>query len=127
MAKIEMGKTYKTAGGFPVRILCIDAMSKGRNIPVVALVEFVKGQESLGSYTENGELPSGSSIFNLVETNAWDDVAVDAEIFVRDSEAEQWQPRHFAKYAAGHVYCWMSGTTSHTSKATLWYTYAKLA
>ena len=32
--------------------------------------------------------------------------------FVRDSEANEWRKRYFAKYESGMVYAWSGGATS---------------
>ena len=45
----------------------------------------------------------------------WSKVAVDTPIFVRDSEKELWEKKHFAKYENGKVYTWRSGRTSWSS------------
>ena len=42
----------------------------------------------------------------------WSKVAVDTPIFVRDSEANEWRKRYFAKYEDNTVYAWNGGTTS---------------
>lgn len=45
----------------------------------------------------------------------WTKVAVDTPIFVKDSEKEVWEKKHFAKYENGKVYTWRSGKTSWSS------------
>ena len=59
----------------------------------------------------------------------WYKVAVDTPILVRDSEDEEWQRRHFAKYENGLIYVWIYGYTSWTvpNGITSAWTYAKLA
>ena len=42
----------------------------------------------------------------------WSKVAVDTPIFVRDSEANEWRKRYFAKYENETVYAWKLGRTS---------------
>lgn len=42
----------------------------------------------------------------------WSKVAVDTPIWVRNSEEEVWEKRHFAKYENGIVYAWAAGGTS---------------
>ena len=60
----------------------------------------------------------------------WSKVAVDTPILVRDSEAEAWTKRHFAKYENGTVYSWDGGRTSWSvgSKLCIFdWKFAKLA
>ena len=60
----------------------------------------------------------------------WSKVAVDTPILVRDSEANKWRKRYFAKYDNGIVYAWAGGATSwsaeRSSNITVW-KMAKLA
>ena len=61
----------------------------------------------------------------------WSKVEVDTPILVRNTEKEEWQKRHFAKYEDGKVYTWDDGMTSWTANGeeddiTSW-DYAKLA
>ena len=46
----------------------------------------------------------------------WSKVAVDTHIFVRDSEANEWRKRYFAKYDNGIVYAWAGGATSWSAE-----------
>ena len=46
----------------------------------------------------------------------WSKVAVDTPIFVRDSEANEWRKRYFAKYDNGIVYAWAGGATSWSAE-----------
>ena len=46
----------------------------------------------------------------------WSKVAVDTQIFVRDSEAKEWRKRYFAKYDNGIVYAWAGGATSWSAE-----------
>lgn len=57
----------------------------------------------------------------------WSKVPVDAKIFVKQCECEEWVPRHFAKFENRAVYAWVDGKTSHTTKETIKWTSAKLA
>lgn len=43
-------------------------------------------------------------------------VPVDTPIYVRDSEEENWHPRHFAKFENEKVFTWMDGSTSFSAK-----------
>ena len=59
----------------------------------------------------------------------WSKVKIDTPILVRDSEAEDWYKRYFAKFKDGKVYTWSYGRTSWNSDddATINWKYAKLA
>lgn len=57
----------------------------------------------------------------------WSKVEVDTPIFVRDSEIEGWERRHFAKYKDGVVYAWQGRLTSWTTEDMTAWNYAKLA
>ena len=57
----------------------------------------------------------------------WSKVAVDTPIFVRDSEANEWRKRYFAKYDNGIVYAWSGGTTSWSAERSTCWKMAKLA
>ena len=57
----------------------------------------------------------------------WSKVAVDTPILVRDSEANEWRKRYFAKYYNGIVYAWGGGTTSWSAERSTCWKMAKLA
>ena len=59
----------------------------------------------------------------------WSKVTVDTPILVRDSEAEDWYKRYFAKFKDEKVYTWSYGRTSWNSDddATINWEHAKLA
>ena len=59
----------------------------------------------------------------------WSKVEVDTPILVRDSEAEDWYKRYFAKFKDEKVYTWSYGRTSWNSDddATINWEHAKLA
>lgn len=42
----------------------------------------------------------------------WSKIPVDTKIWVRDSEDDNWLPRHFAKYENGKVFVYYDGRTS---------------
>jgi len=42
-------------------------------------------------------------------------ITEDQPIWVRDSEADEWTPRHFARYAGAGVYCHRHGQSKHSS------------
>lgn len=58
----------------------------------------------------------------------WHTIPVDTMIYVRDSEEDEWKPRHFAKYEDDMIHTWVGGTTSfttHGNHTSIW-KYAKL-
>lgn len=60
----------------------------------------------------------------------WSKVEVDTPILVRNTEKEEWQKRHFARFKNGKVYAWKYGATSWTANneyAVSFWKYAKLA
>lgn len=58
----------------------------------------------------------------------WSKVAVDTLILVRDTEYDEWEKGHFAKYENGKICVWCGGQTSWTAEGAIaeW-KYAKLA
>lgn len=60
----------------------------------------------------------------------WSKVKVDTPILVRNTEKEEWQKRHFARFKNGKVYAWYDGLTSWSTAGeddvNSW-KYAKLA
>ena len=60
----------------------------------------------------------------------WSKVPVDAKIYVRGYDEDDWEKRHFSKYLNGRVYAFSDGKTSfsvtHGNDDHSWY-YAKLA
>ena len=50
-----------------------------------------------------------------VEQVDWSKVKVDTPIYVRRSDDEEWESRHFAKFEDGRVYAWVDGATSWTA------------
>lgn len=68
--------------------------------------------------------------FNIEEYQKidWSKVPVDTPIFVRNSETEEWRPRHFCNLRNNIVYAYDSGLSSHTADyRTVPWSYAKLA
>ena len=59
----------------------------------------------------------------------WSKVKVDTPIYVRRSDDEEWESRHFAKFEDGRVYAWADGTTSFTApiNSAVDWKHAKLA
>ena len=57
----------------------------------------------------------------------WSKVPVDTKILVRDTEDQQWKPRHFAGIVDGGIYTFACGRTSFTNDGRKCYwRYAKL-
>lgn len=60
----------------------------------------------------------------------WSKVKVDTPILVRNTEKEEWQKRHFARFKNGKVYAWYDGLTSWSTAGeddVNFWKYAKLA
>lgn len=65
-----------------------------------------------------------------VEQVDWSKVEVDTPILVRNTEKEEWQKRHFARFKNGKVYAWYDGLTSWSTAGeddVNFWKYAKLA
>ena len=116
MNKIEMGKTYKTRGGYAVRVLCVD--SNHPNYPVIAIVGPDDGNEvynfsSTGAYyADEKDNPE-----DLIEYSPWADVAVDTKVLVKNYEGDEGDvlyPRHFAGVDGVQIVTFPRGTSSHT-------------
>ena len=65
--------------------------------------------------------------YKELETD-WSKVKVDTPILVRDTEYDEWEKGHFAKYENGKICVWCEGQTSWTAEGDIaeW-KYAKLA
>lgn len=103
--KIDMQKNYRTMGGRPVRILCVD--NEG-NRPVIALI---KGTEILLWLDEYGDTAGVKCIEEVLAVD-WSKVVVDTPIWVQFDYIPQ--PRHFEKFENGYVHFYRDGYTSHT-------------
>lgn len=60
----------------------------------------------------------------------WSKVKVDTPILVKNTEKEEWQKRHFARFKNGKVYAWYDGLTSWSAAGeddVNFWKYAKLA
>lgn len=113
---IDMSKTYKTRGGFPVRILCTDYRNS-RGDTVIGIVRNPDGSQLLFTWRSNGSYLAGESDsnFDLVEASSYADWPIDAPIWVRDFC--DWYPRHFAGVDdGGNPLSWMNGQTSFTNR-----------
>lgn len=115
--EIDKTKTYRTRGGSPVRILCVDA--KDPLYPVLALIEMKEDREFPASYTKDGFylIEKTEHEYDLFEYNAWADFKVDEPVLVRDSEEHPWVQRHFAGVKHGKPATWIAGGTSWTSQS----------
>lgn len=114
---IDMGKKYRTRDGRAVRVLCVDA----NNIvyPVVALIVGENKNDVVVRYTSDGTNypPGEAGPLNLIEVNPYDHIPIDAPVWVRDSAAGRWRPRHFAGVSIdGTPMTWQNGGTSHTER-----------
>lgn len=60
----------------------------------------------------------------------WSKVKVDTPILVKNTEKEEWEKRHFARFKNGKVYAWYDGLTSWSTAGeddVNFWKYAKLA
>lgn len=60
----------------------------------------------------------------------WSKVKVDTPILVKNTEKEEWEKRHFARFKNGKVYAWYDGLTSWSTAGeddVNFWEYAKLA
>lgn len=109
--KIEMGKQYRTRGGHPVRIICVD---REGDFPVIGL----KNNVSILAFTETGYYYKSENpySYDLIEYNPAQDLKLDQAIWVKDCNDTEWYPRHFKGVSSnGNVECWTEGRTSHTA------------
>ena len=105
---ITMDKTYKTADGKPMRILCTDANGV---YPVVSLC--ASGVALM--HRANGTQPFDER-FNLIEVGPYADFKIDEKVMVRDLEGRNWVFAHFARVdEAGRPTAFRDGKTSWTS------------
>lgn len=107
---IEMGKKYRIREGSPIRILAVDLDVKH---PVVGYLS----KFGVLFFNKDGTYSSGKqSSYDLIEVHPLEGVPVDTPIWIRDSLAGGWVPRHFARICkeTGNVFTWANGTTSHS-------------
>lgn len=118
MAKIEMGKKYKTGDGRAVRILCVDMNNA---YPVVAIVTEENGDEDTWGYTAEGQYNTfgPDEEEDLVEVTPFTDLKIDDLIWVKSPGS--WVPRHYAGNNGVKVYAWNDGRTSHSAPSKLSY------
>lgn len=120
--------THKTRDGRLARIVSTDVVG---NYPIVALVfDQNNNREFAISLTKNlKEFIYATSNWDLIPYSPWEDVPVDAKVFVKDFEDNEWIPRHFSHFENGDVFTFANGATSFTSnreETTSW-RFAKLA
>lgn len=121
--KVSVGKKYRTEGGEPMRVLCID--SGDPNYPVIC----VDSTGSAKEYTADGRYYAEreDEFKDLVEISPYETWNIDDKIFVSDTD-QCWHPRHFAGISAeGKPLAWLDGKTSHTETKFMAWAVAKLA
>lgn len=113
---ISMNKMYRTRGGMPARVLCVDL--KNGDYPVLAAIEGPNGREFVNSYTAEGNVVSARFLGqeDLIEIFPWSDIKIDARVMVRNDRGEELQPGHFAGVRGGRPTTWMNGETSWSSE-----------
>lgn len=113
---ISMDKTYKTADGQPMRVLCIDANGV---YPVISLcvsgVALMHRADGTQYFDER---------FNLIEVGPYDDFKIDEKVMVRDTNHEDWRQRLFrginAKDGRAHA-CQLSSWTKDKRDPSVWH------
>ena len=112
---IDLNKKYLTADGRAVEILRINIANQ-LGLPVVAIVTDSSGQQSVNTYSANGEyFTDRSHPSDLVEIGPYDDFKIDDPIMVLDSD-NQWVRRHFAGVSEDRrPLAWYNGRTSFTA------------
>jgi hypothetical protein len=113
MSTVTMDGRYETAGGYPVRILCIDQKTLSKDC-VIGLVETEEGLEQLISWNIYGENQFAAS-WNLVNVNNkfLHNLRVDDPIQVKGKDG-RWYVSHFANITVDGVEVWPAGRTSKT-------------
>lgn len=124
--KLELGKSYKTLGGYKATVLDVNFRRYADNLEPCAVVKvWINDHEEVYSYTLDGSLHGSTHLTSLGITSEWDDLEefrnlpVDAPIWVRDEEAHAWVPRHFARVEDGRVHAWVGGLTSWSAQDAL--------
>ena len=111
---ITMDKTYKTADGQPMRILCTDANGV---YPVISLcksgVALMHRADGTQAFDER---------FNLIEVSPYDDFKIDEKVMVRDFGSDRWKRCNFAAVGPDQKpRAWDFGATKWTAVgATVW-------
>ena len=120
---VQMGKKYKTKGGEPMRVLCVD--SGDSDYPVIC----VDSTGSAKEYTADGRYYSEreDEFRDLVEVSPYEDWPIDAKIIAKDDDGNE-HPRHFAGISScGQPLAWNDGCTSFTTNKFCAWTEARLA
>ncbi|EKD22482.1 MAG: hypothetical protein ACD_85C00010G0003 [uncultured bacterium] len=113
---IDITKTYRTREGKKARILATDVANTAN---VVAAIEILPGKEYVYMFLENGQytLNAGHS-YDLFEYIPHEHLKVDQPVWVRNTDAAPWLPRHFSHYADGSYWAFQDGLTSHSARET---------
>lgn len=118
--------THKTRDGRLARIIATDIKNDTHTIMALVLNE---DSEFAVSYKSDLTCYDSEHVLDLFERNVWDDVPVDAKVFVKDFEDDEWIPRHFSHFKNDYVFTFVNGATSFTNnreETTSW-RFAKLA
>ena len=109
------GRTYThRVGEYLCRVVCTDYLAGDADVVAVAL-DPEDGREFVCTVTLKNLTPGTDPAFDV----DWSKVAIDAPIWVRETDADEWLPRHFAGTRVGYVQAWDDGLTSHTSASGL--------
>lgn len=105
MAKIEMGRKYRSVAGKNFKILTVD---RPNMLPVVGMDD----DGNIYCFTDTGH-SFASDDLNLVEVSPYEDFKVDDVVMCRLDDACDWHVRHFACVREGVPYAWSNGKTSN--------------
>ena len=113
---IDITKTYRTREGKKARILATDVA----NIcSVVAVIEDSPGKECTYVFLQDGSfMVNDIDRRDLIECTPGDHLKVDQPVWVRNTDAAPWLPRHFSHYSDGRYWAFQDGLTSHSVRET---------
>lgn len=113
---IDITKTYRTREGKKARVLATDVASLSS---VVAAIEEAPGKESIYVFLPDGRFSlSAANRHDLLEYTPADHLRVDQPVWVRNTDAAPWLPRHFSHYSEGFYWAFQDGMTSHSIRRT---------
>lgn len=113
---IDITKIYRTRKGKKARILATDVANTAN---VVAAIEILPGKECVYMFLENGQYTlNGEHAYDLIEYIPHEHLKVDQPVWVRNTDAAPWLPRHFSHYSDGFYWTFQDGLTSHSMRLT---------
>lgn len=113
---IDITKTYRTREGKKARVLATDVASI---CSVVAVIEDSPGEESTYVFLQDGSfMVNATHRHDLIEYIPHEHLKVDQPVWVRNTDAAPWLPRHFSHYSDGFYWTFQDGLTSHSMRLT---------